>query len=76
MDNVDRCVCCNAAIPEGRQVCEICEHADCLHIWLFDQIVTGESGERYLSWKCAKCGRSRVDRHNAETQHRSMMFDG
>lgn len=25
MDNVNRCVCCGATIPEGRQVCSICE---------------------------------------------------
>lgn len=23
--NADRCVCCGAVIPEGRQVCPICE---------------------------------------------------
>ena len=23
--NVDRCVCCGAIIPEGRQVCLLCE---------------------------------------------------
>lgn len=23
--NVERCVCCGAIIPEGRQVCPICE---------------------------------------------------
>ena len=22
----DRCICCGAIIPEGRQVCPICEH--------------------------------------------------
>ena len=25
IDNVDRCVCCGAPIPEGRMVCPICE---------------------------------------------------
>lgn len=25
VDNVDRCVCCDAIIPEGRQVCPNCE---------------------------------------------------
>lgn len=24
----DRCVCCGCIIPEGRQVCYMCEHKD------------------------------------------------
>jgi hypothetical protein len=24
-DNANRCVCCNAVIPEGRQICPNCE---------------------------------------------------
>ncbi len=28
MSNDNRCVCCGAPIPEGRQVCPSCEHAD------------------------------------------------
>ena len=27
VDNVDRCVCCDEIIPEGRQVCPICERS-------------------------------------------------
>lgn len=75
MENVNRCVCCNAVIPEGRQVCPICERGGCLHVWQFDQIVTGESGERYLSWKCVRCGRSRLEKRSAEALYRSM-YDG
>jgi uncharacterized Zn finger protein (UPF0148 family) len=26
MENVDRCVCCGEIIPEGRQICPICEY--------------------------------------------------
>ena len=25
MSNVDRCICCGEIIPEGRQICPICE---------------------------------------------------
>ena len=28
MQMVDTCVCCGAPVPEGRQICWICEHAD------------------------------------------------
>lgn len=62
MDDVDRCVCCGAVIPEGRQVCPLCEKGTCMHLWAFDRIVTGQSGQRYLSWKCQRCGQSRLER--------------
>lgn len=62
MDDVNRCVCCGAIIPEGRWVCPVCEREPCLHLWTFDRIVIGESGQRYLSWKCQRCGRSRLER--------------
>ncbi len=26
-DNSDRCICCGEVIPEGRQVCPMCEEA-------------------------------------------------
>lgn len=26
MADADRCVCCDAIIPEGRQICPQCEH--------------------------------------------------
>lgn len=28
MQMVDTCVCCGAPVPEGRQICWICEHTD------------------------------------------------
>lgn len=28
MQMVDACVCCGAPVPEGRQICWICEHTD------------------------------------------------
>lgn len=28
VDNVDRCICCDEIIPEGRQVCPSCERSD------------------------------------------------
>lgn len=75
MNGVDRCACCGAIVPEGRQVYRICERAECLHLWQFDQVVVGESGERYLSWKCVKCGRSRLEKRSTEALYRSM-YDG
>ena len=40
--NDNRCVCCGRVIPEGRQVCPICEkkevHRDMLNYWLDEWI--------------------------------------
>ena len=49
MDDVDRCVCCGAVIPEGRQVCPICEQKAqrreswdyWLNEWVFPLLVGG-----------------------------------
>lgn len=54
----NRCVCCGAVIPEGRQVCPACE--ECTHVWLFDKLVTGTGGARYISYKCQRCGVCRI----------------
>lgn len=62
MADENRCVCCGAIIPEGRWVCPTCEKGSCMHVWIFDRIVTGQSGRRYLSWKCQRCGQSRIER--------------
>lgn len=43
-------------------MCPVCEKQQCLHLWQFDRIVIGESGERYMSWKCQFCGQSRLER--------------
>ena len=29
--NTEKCVCCGAVIPEGRQVCPSCEWINCFH---------------------------------------------
>lgn len=58
--DADRCVSCGAVIPEGRITCPMCDagenvdYCSCQHVWTFDGLVEGESGERYLSHKCAK----------------------
>lgn len=62
MEDTNRCVCCGAIIPEGRMACPTCERGSCLHLWHFDRIVQGKSGERYMSWKCAWCGESRLEK--------------
>lgn len=61
MEDTNRCIVCGKIIPEGRHVCPACEKQQCLHLWQFDRIVIGESGERYISWKCQFCGQSRLE---------------
>ena len=71
MEDTNRCVCCGAIIPEGTQICRTCEKEAnrdaCLHLWQFDQIVIGESGEKYMSWKCAHCGQSRMEKPHSRS---------
>lgn len=62
MDDTNRCVCCGAIIPEGRQVCPTCEKEACLHLWGFQGIVIGKVGKRMLKWKCQWCGAERLER--------------
>lgn len=71
MEDTNRCVCCGAIIPEGTQICRTCEKEAnrdaCLHLWQFDQIVIGESGEKYMSWRCAHCGQSRMEKPHSRS---------
>lgn len=60
MDDVNRCVCCGAIIPEGRMVCPTCEKEACMHLWEFDGLIRGENGKNQLGWKCSRCGQTRI----------------
>lgn len=71
MNDTNRCVCCGAIIPEGRQVCRTCEKGTCLHLWLFDGFEVEKEGRRMLRWKCQRCGAERLER----IVHRSIMWD-
>ena len=59
IEDTNRCVVCGDIIPEGRQVCPVCERQACLHVWLFDGF-EWIRGERMLRWKCDSCGRLQV----------------
>ena len=67
MEDTNRCVCCGDIIPEGTQVCRKCAAEPCLHLWQFDRIVVGESGEKYMSYKCARCGQSRLEKPHSRS---------
>ena len=60
MVNEDRCVCCGAIIPEGTQVCPLCQKGEkpCLHVWQFECFETTRRG-KFTCWKCATCGAER-----------------
>ena len=55
--DADRCVSCGAVIPEGRQVCPMCE--PCEHVWVYDGLVRGIDGT-WFDYKCQLCGAHRV----------------
>ena len=57
---MDGCVCCGGYVPEGRQVCERCEQASCLHVWMFDRIDTVK-GKRIIHMVCRDCGARRSE---------------
>lgn len=60
MDDVNRCVCCGAIIPEGRMVCPTCEKDGCVHLWEFDGLIRGQGEKNRLRWKCSRCGMTRI----------------
>lgn len=60
-DGANRCVCCNEIIPEGRQVCLLCEKQTCLHLWQFVGFEK-KSGVRCIRWVCARCGKERLEK--------------
>ena len=62
MEDTNRCVCCGEIIPEGRQVCRLCEQDACLHVWIFDKLIPGNSRKNIIRWKCQRCGRERLER--------------
>ena len=51
--DAERCIVCGAVIPEGRQVCPMCE--PCEHVWVYDGLVRGEDGT-WFDYKCRRCG--------------------
>lgn len=57
----DRCVCCGALIPEGRQVCPTCERGACMHLWVFDQLESSWLGKTIV-YRCARCGAERLEK--------------
>lgn len=57
----DRCVCCGALIPEGRQVCPTCERGACMHMWGFDRLEGGKDGKTIV-YRCARCGAERREK--------------
>ena len=71
MDDTNRCVCCGAIIPEGRQVCPTFEKEACLHLWGFQGIVISKGGKHMLKWKCQWCGAERLEK----IVNRSIIWD-
>ena len=57
----DRCVCCGALIPEGRQVCPTCERGACMHLWVFDHLEDGTGGKTIV-YRCSRCGAKRREK--------------
>lgn len=73
VEDVNRCVCCGAIIPEGRMVCPACEKEACMHLWEFQgfdppELVAG--AKRKLCWRCPRCGKERV----SEPVDRELMY--
>ena len=46
MDNVNRCVCCGAVIPEGRQVCRDCSQTCGNCAWRSDDFTSACVNDR------------------------------
>ena len=57
----NRCVCCGAVIPEGRQVCPTCERGACMHLWVFDLLEDGKDGKTIV-YRCARCRAERREK--------------
>ena len=57
----NRCVCCGALIPEGRQVCPTCERGACMHLWAFDLLENGRDGKTIV-YRCARCRAERREK--------------
>ena len=63
MGNENRCVCCDAIIPEGFMVCPQCQKTgSCTHLWVYMCMERGADGTRYFSFQCSYCGKHRREK--------------
>ena len=54
---MNTCVCCGAEIPEGRQVCKVCNEVDFPRKPVKYEEPRYGMGYEYHDWKCPKCGK-------------------